>query len=81
MWNRLLKFVEEEATFYRLHLLSFTTIPLLASAIFYASNGEYHVSYLDSLFLCYSAMTVTGIMTSCVMHTNLTCCATQVFLL
>ncbi|KAJ7743346.1 potassium transporter [Mycena metata] len=49
-------------TFYRLHLLAFTVIPLVAAAIFYASNGRFHVSFLDSLFF-YSAMTVCGLST------------------
>ncbi|KAF8509485.1 cation transport protein-domain-containing protein [Gautieria morchelliformis] len=63
MRNRLLKSIAKECTFYRVHLLSFTCIPLVLSSIFYGSNGEFHVSYLDSLFLCYSAMTVTGLST------------------
>ncbi|KAJ7147234.1 hypothetical protein C8R46DRAFT_545765 [Mycena filopes] len=50
-------------TFYRLHLTAFTLIPLISAAVFYACNGRYHVSFLDSLFLCYSAMTVCGLST------------------
>ena len=61
MWNTLSTFIKKEATFYRVHLLGFTGVPLLFSSLFYAGNGKFHVSYLDSLFLCYSAMTVTGI--------------------
>ncbi|KAJ7166615.1 potassium transporter, partial [Mycena filopes] len=38
-------------TFYRLHLTAFTLIPLISAAVFYACNGRYHVSFLDSLFL------------------------------
>lgn len=53
--------VEKEATFFRIHVVAFTFIPLIFSGIFYASNGRFPVSYLDSLFLCYSAMTVTGL--------------------
>lgn len=49
--------------FYRLHLVYFVFTSLLASAIFYASNGENHVSYTDSLFLCVSAMTISGLNT------------------
>ncbi|KIY66946.1 TrkH-domain-containing protein [Cylindrobasidium torrendii FP15055 ss-10] len=52
-----------ELTFYRVHLTAFTFIPLIASGIFYASNGRFQISYVDSLFLCYSAMTVTGLAT------------------
>ncbi|KAJ6542799.1 potassium transporter [Mycena capillaripes] len=50
-------------TFYRLHLTAFTIIPLIAAGIFYGCNGRFHVSFLDSLFVCYSAMTVTGLST------------------
>ena len=37
--------------------------PLIFSGIFYASNGRYKISYVDSLFNCVSAMTVTGLAT------------------
>jgi hypothetical protein len=40
-----------------------TFTPLIFSGIFYASNGRYKVSYVDSLFNCVSAMTVTGLAT------------------
>ncbi|KAJ6490216.1 potassium transporter [Mycena vitilis] len=50
-------------TFYRLHLTAFTIIPLIAAGIFYGCNGQFRVSFLDSLFMCYSAMTVTGLTT------------------
>ncbi|KAK0227557.1 potassium transporter [Armillaria fumosa] len=52
-----------ELTFYRLHFTAFLFIPLLFSGIFYAFNGEFHINYLDSLFLCYSAMSLTGLST------------------
>ncbi|KAH6904408.1 potassium transporter [Coprinopsis sp. MPI-PUGE-AT-0042] len=51
-------------TFFRLHLAAFTFIPLISSGVFYACNGQYKISYLDSVFLCYSAMTVTGLSTT-----------------
>lgn len=53
----------EHVTFYRIHLAAFTFIPLVTSGIFYASNGRFHISYIDSLFICYSSMTVTGLST------------------
>ena len=59
----LLDHLLEQVTFFRVHLFAFTFIPLIFSGIFYASNGRYHVNYLDALFLCYSAMTVTGLST------------------
>ncbi|KAJ7821116.1 cation transport protein-domain-containing protein [Mycena olivaceomarginata] len=49
--------------FYRVHILFFTFTPLVFSGIFYASNGQYPVSYVDSLYNCVSAMTVCGLAT------------------
>lgn len=37
--------------------------PLIFSGIFYASNGEAHISYIDSLYNCVSAMVVCGLAT------------------
>lgn len=62
-FSRVVHFITEEATFFRIHLAAFTFIPLIFSGIFYASNGRFRVSFLDSMFLCYSAMTVTGLST------------------
>ncbi|KAF7345041.1 Potassium transporter [Mycena venus] len=56
-------FVWTHGTFYRLHMTAFTIIPLIAAGIFYGCNGRFHISFLDSLFICYSAMTVTGLST------------------
>lgn len=58
-----LNFVKQHSTFFRVHATAFTVIPLIFAGIFYASNGRFHISFLDSLFLCYSAMTVTGLST------------------
>ncbi|KIM40298.1 hypothetical protein M413DRAFT_176376 [Hebeloma cylindrosporum] len=58
-WKRL----GHKLNFFRIHLLFFTFIPLIFSGIFYASNGRYKISYVDSLFNCVSAMTVTGLAT------------------
>ncbi|CAE6533332.1 unnamed protein product [Rhizoctonia solani] len=49
--------------FFRLHVLFFTFTPLISAAIFYAANGLYPVSFIDALFNCISAMTVTGLAT------------------
>jgi hypothetical protein len=38
-------------------------VPLIFSGIFYASNGRFHIQFTDTLFLCYSAMTDTGLST------------------
>ncbi|KDQ12110.1 hypothetical protein BOTBODRAFT_34725 [Botryobasidium botryosum FD-172 SS1] len=52
-----------QANFYNFHVVAFTLIPLVASAIFYGVNGEYPVPFIDALFLCYSSMTGTGLTT------------------
>ena len=44
-------------------LISSTVIPLIFSAIFYASNGRYHVAFIDALFNCFSSMCVCGLVT------------------
>jgi hypothetical protein len=59
--GKVIEFIHQESTFFRIHLAAFTFIPLIFSGVFYASNGQFPVSYVDSLFLCYSAMTVTGL--------------------
>ncbi|GAA5827392.1 hypothetical protein JCM5353_001456 [Sporobolomyces roseus] len=61
------KFASQHLNFYRIHLLFFTFLPLIASAIFYASNGpspQNQIAYIDCLFLCFSAMTVCGLTTA-----------------
>ncbi|KAG7091120.1 hypothetical protein E1B28_010174 [Marasmius oreades] len=55
--------VRKHLNFYRVHILFFTFTPLIFSGIFYASNGQNHISYVDSLFNCVSAMTVCGLAT------------------
>ncbi|OWZ63019.1 hypothetical protein AYX15_04941 [Cryptococcus neoformans] len=59
--------------FFRIHLLVFTFIPIFVSCIFYAANGSssgnadgdltgrQKVAFIDGLFLCFSAMTTTGL--------------------
>ncbi|GAA5936064.1 uncharacterized protein JCM15063_002696 [Sporobolomyces koalae] len=57
---------EKHLNFYRLHLTFFTLVPLVASAIFYASNGprpENQIAFVDCVFMCYSAMTACGLAT------------------
>ncbi|TFK88517.1 TrkH-domain-containing protein [Polyporus arcularius HHB13444] len=60
---RIRQWIEEEVNFFRLHLLFFTLTPLVAAGIFYGVNGEFHIPFIDALFLCYSALTVTGLST------------------
>ncbi|KAF8891820.1 cation transport protein-domain-containing protein [Infundibulicybe gibba] len=57
------KSVRKHLNFYRIHIIVFTFTPLIFSAIFYASNGRHHISYIDALFNCVSAMTVCGLAT------------------
>ena len=40
-----------------------TFTPLIFSGILYAANTDFHVSYVDCLFNCVSAMTVCGLAT------------------
>ncbi|KAJ1025198.1 hypothetical protein NDA16_002703 [Ustilago loliicola] len=60
----------ENLNFFRVHVLVFTFTPLIAAAIFYACNGETHVNLIDCLFVCVSAMTVTGLITINISTTN-----------
>ncbi|KAG9084307.1 low affinity potassium transporter, partial [Ceratobasidium sp. 370] len=53
----------DSLNFFRLHVLFFTFTPLIFAAIFYAANGLYPISFIDALFNCVSAMTVTGLAT------------------
>ncbi|TKY88762.1 hypothetical protein EX895_002393 [Sporisorium graminicola] len=55
--------VGKNLNFYRVHVLVFTFTPLIAAAIFYACNGETHIKFIDALYCCVSAMTVTGLVT------------------
>ena len=55
--------LRKELNFFRIHVTTFVLVPLILSGVFYASNGQDKISYIDSLFLCYSAMTVTGLVT------------------
>ncbi|GAA5828114.1 hypothetical protein JCM11251_002595 [Rhodosporidiobolus azoricus] len=64
VWAKFSAFASNHLNFYRIHLLVFTFVPLIVSGIFYASNGpseENQIPYIDALFMCTSAMTVTGL--------------------
>ncbi|CAH7672704.1 cation transport protein-domain-containing protein [Phakopsora pachyrhizi] len=65
-WNRRLRRLKNltrfDLNFYRLHLLTFTIVPFLFAFPFYIGHpGD--INFVDSLFMCYSAMTVTGLNT------------------
>ncbi|EJD07960.1 uncharacterized protein FOMMEDRAFT_164765 [Fomitiporia mediterranea MF3/22] len=55
--------VTRHLNFFRIHLLFFIFSPLIFSAIFYAANGQFHISYIDALFNCVSASVVCGLAT------------------
>ena len=38
----------------QVHLLVFSIFPLIASAVFFASNGRNHIDFIDSAFMCFS---------------------------
>ncbi|KAK8865627.1 hypothetical protein IAR55_000772 [Kwoniella newhampshirensis] len=61
--------------FFRVHLLLFTFTPIVVACILYAGNGSasgnanstntgrQKVEFIDCLFICFSAMTTTGLVT------------------
>ncbi|CAL1696758.1 unnamed protein product [Somion occarium] len=55
--------LKRELNFFRVHLLFFLIVPLISAVIFWAANGRFHIPFIDALFLCYSALTVTGLST------------------
>ncbi|KAL0950517.1 hypothetical protein HGRIS_007326 [Hohenbuehelia grisea] len=55
--------IKRHLNFFRIHLIVFTFTPLVFSAVFYASNGQNHIPYIDALFNCISAMSVCGLAT------------------
>lgn len=62
-------YFSQHFNFFRIHLTVFTLLPIIFSAILYAGNesstgnardnttGIQKVEYIDSIFLCFSAMT------------------------
>ncbi|KIY46038.1 TrkH-domain-containing protein [Fistulina hepatica ATCC 64428] len=64
--------IRRHLNFYRIHTLVFIFVPLIGSGIFYACNGDYHVDYIDGLFLCVSSMTVCGLATTDLSHITTT---------
>lgn len=69
--RQMLNFAARHLNFYRLHLIFFTLGPIAVSGIFYAANGQNPVSYVDALFMCFSAFTVCGL--TSVNVSSLTC--------
>ncbi|WVF71000.1 hypothetical protein IAT40_005796 [Kwoniella sp. CBS 6097] len=72
VWGKL----KHHLNFFRLHILVFTFTPIIVACIFYAANGSaggnanssrrtgrQKVTFIDSLFVCFSAMTTCGLVT------------------
>ncbi|WWC60631.1 uncharacterized protein I303_103205 [Kwoniella dejecticola CBS 10117] len=69
IWGRL----GHHLNFFRLHVLIFTFTPIVFACIFYGANGHasgnangtelgrHKVTFLDSLFVCFSAITTCGL--------------------
>ncbi|KAI9066036.1 TrkH-domain-containing protein [Trametes sanguinea] len=56
-------YLRDSLNFYRIHLLAFIFFPLFGATILWASNGKFPVKFIDSLFICISAATGTGLVT------------------
>lgn len=61
----------EHLNFFRLHLMYFLVVPIISAGIFYASNSENVIPFIDCLFLCVSAMTLSGLGTVVLSSVNL----------
>ncbi|KAJ7594901.1 cation transport protein-domain-containing protein [Mycena floridula] len=57
------RWLRKNLNFYRVHIIFFTFTPLFFSLILFASNGQFKISYIDSLFISVSSMTVCGLAT------------------
>ncbi|KAF8622670.1 hypothetical protein AX15_006779 [Amanita polypyramis BW_CC] len=62
-FNAFGKFLSRNLNFYRIHLLLFTSTPLILSAVLYASSGRFNIAYIDALFICVGSMTMGGLTT------------------
>ncbi|KAH9050993.1 cation transport protein-domain-containing protein [Lactarius deliciosus] len=60
-FQKVYSLLSNNLNFYRLHILYFTFTPLIFSGILYASNGRFHIAYIDALFNSVSAMAVCGL--------------------
>ncbi|KAG8934849.1 low affinity potassium transporter [Tulasnella sp. 417] len=57
--------LKDNLNFYRIHLVFFTFVPLIFALIFWGSSNKetYPISFIDSLFIVVSSITVTGLAT------------------
>ncbi|KAM0746440.1 TrkH-domain-containing protein [Meredithblackwellia eburnea MCA 4105] len=62
LWDKVYHWLTIHLTFYRIHVIYFAVVPLIAAPIYYAvSNGD--LSTIDSIFMSFSAHTGTGLET------------------
>ncbi|KAJ2992747.1 hypothetical protein NUW54_g7862 [Trametes sanguinea] len=61
--NMAWSYLRDSLNFYRIHLLAFIFFPLFGATILWACNGKFPVKFIDSLFICISAATGTGLVT------------------
>ncbi|KAG8901878.1 hypothetical protein FRB99_005018, partial [Tulasnella sp. 403] len=61
-WDRLSGWLSRHLNFYRIHIIVFAVTPVIFAAILWGSeNALFKITYIDSLFICMSSMTVTGL--------------------
>lgn len=51
-------FALNHLNFYRVHLLAFIFVPIISAAIFYASNGETHIQFIDALYSAFPPLQI-----------------------
>ncbi|KAH9891907.1 TrkH-domain-containing protein [Cubamyces lactineus] len=56
-------YIKDSLNFYRIHLLAFIFFPLFGATILWASNGEFPIKFVDSLYISISGATGTGLVT------------------
>lgn len=60
--KRIVQWSDAYLNYFRVHMMYFVVMIMFWSAIMYASNPKDHyIPYIDCLFMCASAMTVTGL--------------------
>ena len=60
--TRMARWSDMYLNYFRVHMMYFIVMIMFWSAIMYASNPKDHyIPYIDCLFMCASAMTVTGL--------------------
>lgn len=65
-----IRWLRKHLNFFRIHLLVFTFLPFFDAILLWAVNGSFKISFIDSLFLAYSAFTNTGLSPIDLSHTT-----------